>query len=535
MRVRRLAGLTAAGIAGLVVAPAIGLAPAAAADPCEKSLEYGATAAADLVKLGLLDFRPVGLGLGPVADVTLVSTKSGMNALTPVNSAAAARLLDAKLFGVPLPPGPLTQTVTQEAPPSNPDPHTAHVFAKNFGLLKIGAGDLSAHATWKSGMACGKEQGQNTDATAEIANVTVLPGLGKDSGLVRTSLLSSATQTGLAKEGDQVFSVARASVGVAEISLFAGSRSAIKIEVIKPPTLAVGTAGTKASGSVDYTAPILKITGPGGISHQINSPGDTITLGIPSSLPLLGQAKELAKAEGLPLLGDVPLDGLLGDLNKPDATAKADKGPVSLPGLPALPDVPDLPPAADIIGAAPESLPVVGSGALSLLRSDHRRCRVGDHRPGGTGGGGFAAPRGARRSREEDQECHRRRPRPAERGSRRPRARGAGAAGRPAAVRWWRWAARDGCERRGHRRGGHRPARRWWRDADRRPASPDQRPRLTSSRNLPPRRGSGAGTLGSCRPPVRLCGRSRRTFVLIPLARSGESIRCRTTIVVPRR
>ena len=105
MRVRRLAGLTAAGIAGLVVAPAIGLAPAAAADPCEKSLEYGATAAADLVKLGLLDFRPVGLGLGPVADVTLVSTKSGMNALTPVNSAAAARLLDAKLFGVPLPAG----------------------------------------------------------------------------------------------------------------------------------------------------------------------------------------------------------------------------------------------------------------------------------------------------------------------------------------------------------------------------------------------------------------------------------------------
>ena len=368
MRVRRLAGLTAAGIAGLVVAPAIGLAPAAAADPCEKSLEYGATAAADLVKLGLLDFRPVGLGLGPVADVTLVSTKSGMNALTPVNSAAAARLLDAKLFGVPLPPGPLTQTVTQEAPPSNEDPHTAHVFAKNLGLLKIGAGDLSAHATWKSGMACGKEQGQNTDATAEIANVTVLPGLGKDSGLVRTSLLSSATQTGLAKEGDQVFSVARASVGVAEISLFAGSRSAIKIEVIKPPTLAVGTAGTKASGSVDYTAPILKITGPGGISHQINSPGDTVTLGIPSSLPLLGQAKELAKTEGLPLLGDIPLDGLLGDLNKADASAKADKGPVSLPGLPALPDVPKLPPAADIIGAAPEALPVVGSGALSLLR-----------------------------------------------------------------------------------------------------------------------------------------------------------------------
>ena len=368
MRVRRLAGLTAAGIAGLVVAPAIGLAPAAAADPCEKSLEYGATAAADLVKLGLLDFRPVGLGLGPVADVTLVSTKSGMNALTPVNSAAAARLLDAKLFGVPLPPGPLTQTVSQQAPPSNDSPATASVLAKNLGLLKVGAGDLSAHATWKNGMACGKEQGQNTDASAEIANATVLPGLRKGTGLVHTSLLSSATQTGLAKEGDQVFSVARASVGIAEITLFAGSRSAIKIEVIKPPTLAVGTAGTEESATVDYTAPILKITGPGNISQQINSPGDTVELGIPSSLPLVGKAQELAKAEGLPLLGDIPLDGLLGDLNKPDATAKADKGAMSLPGLPALPDVPDLPPAADIIGGAPESLPVVGSGALSLLR-----------------------------------------------------------------------------------------------------------------------------------------------------------------------
>jgi hypothetical protein len=366
MRVRRLAGLTAAGIAGLVVAPAIGLAPAAAADPCEKPLEYGATAAADLVKLGLLDFRPVGLGLGPVADVTLMSTNSGMNAMTPVNSAAAARLLDAKLFGVPLPPGPLTKTVSQQAPPSNDEPETKSLIAQNLGLLKVGAGDLSAHATWKSGMACGKEHGKNTEASAEIANATVLPGLRKNSGLVRASLLSSATETGLDKKGDQVCSVARASVGVAEISLFAGSRSAIKIEVIKPPTLAVGTAGTKASGTVHYQAPILKITGPGGISHQINSPGDTVTLGIPSSLPLLGQAKELAKTEGLPLLGDVPLDGLLGDLNKPDATAKADQGP--LPGLPALPDVPKLPPAADIIGAAPESLPVVGSGALSLLR-----------------------------------------------------------------------------------------------------------------------------------------------------------------------
>jgi hypothetical protein len=367
MRVRRLAGLTAAGLAGLVVAPAIGLAPAAAVDPCEKSLEYGATAGADLAKLGLLDFRPLNLRVGPVADVTLVSTKSGMNAMHDgIKTGAAARLLDAKIAGQELPLAPLTEITSQTAPPTQPAAHVADVLGDDLGVIKFGVGTRSARATWKPGMACGKVQGENTKATAEIASATVLPQLGQ--GLAQVRLLESATMTGLDKtEAGLVRSIATAQAGVAGITLFKGTPAEITVEVVRKPSLRVGTAGTRDTGFVDYTSAILRVKA-GPVDRTIDAPGQTVDLGMPMSLPLVGPAQELAASEGLPLL-DSTLDTLLGGLDPGNVNGRAGKGAIPLPGgLPGLPEVPQLPPAGEIIGGTPEALPILGSGKLSLLK-----------------------------------------------------------------------------------------------------------------------------------------------------------------------
>lgn len=368
MRVRRLAGLTAAGIAGLVVAPAIGLAPAVAADPCETSLAYGATAGADLAKLGLLDFRPLNLRVGPVADVTLVSTKSGMNAMHDgIKTGAAARLVDARIAGQEISLRPLTEITSQTAPPTAPQANTTDVLGDDLGLIRFGVGERSARATWKPGMACGRALGENTKATAGIASATVLPIL--KGGLAQVNLLESATTTGLDKTGaGLVRSIASAEAGVAGITLFKGTPAEITVEIVRTPKLRVGTAGTRDSAFVDYTSPILTVKA-GPLNRTLDAPGQTVELGMPLSLPVLGSAREQAAGAGLPLL-DGTLDALLGGLSAQENVAgRAGQGAIDLPGgLPGLPEVPELPPAGEIIGGLPEVEPVLGGGQLSLLK-----------------------------------------------------------------------------------------------------------------------------------------------------------------------
>ncbi|MEV0394528.1 hypothetical protein [Polymorphospora rubra] len=367
-RSRRLAGLTVAGLAGALVSPALAITPATAAPTCAAPAAYGALASAELVKLGLLDLRPLGLPLGPVADVRLVSANSGLNAQAEVNSGAAARLLEADLLGINLPLGPLTRPLHQQAPPTNAEPATRALARADLGVLSLGVGELKAHAQWDEAMACGKKVGQTTLSSASIASAKVLPGPFGRALVSVPNNLSSTSTTGLAEEGGAVRSVGAASIGVSEVRLFAGSSSEIVVKVIKPPTLRVTTAGTRDSATVQYDAPILEVSAAGIASARIESPGEYVDLALPARTLGLPGARAAAESGNVPLVGTNPLDGLLKDLD-PDQQARtgAAAGPLAVPGVPGLPGLPELPPAGEIIGGIPERLPVLG-GDLALVR-----------------------------------------------------------------------------------------------------------------------------------------------------------------------
>jgi hypothetical protein len=369
---RTVAGLAAASIVGALLTPALGVGPAAAT-PCARPSPYGALASADLVKLGVLDLRPLGLRLGPVADVRIASARSGMATANPsVNTAAAARYLEAHLLGVEVPTGPLDTSVAQKAPPDNPQPAEATALMKDLGILSVGTGKVRAHARFSDGLPCGRHSGKTAESSAAVLDASVLPGAGGTALVKVPDNLAAETATALVEQHGVVRSMAGASVGLADIRIFAGTRSELRIEVIRPPTLVVSTGGSRERTSVEYTSPILKISGAGLPSQRLDAPGTTIDVALPPAGGNLGEAAALARQVGLPLLGGDPLRGMLGSLG-PTGLSGIRSGraaaPLALPGVPKLADVPTLPAVGGLIGHGTESLAgLPGAGRLSILR-----------------------------------------------------------------------------------------------------------------------------------------------------------------------
>ncbi|HEY8534147.1 MAG TPA: hypothetical protein VIL44_09820 [Micromonospora sp.] len=369
---RFLAGVTAASVVGALVTPALAISPAAAAPTCAAPAPYGARANADLLKIGLLDLHPLGLPLGPVADLRVASTASGLNGTGDVHSQAGARQIDAKVLGLPVVPKSLTEELYQQAPPANAQPATKSTAKGRLGVLALQAGDLTAHATWAEGMACAKSTGEATHAESKLLSAQLLPGLDGQALVHLSKGLTSSTSTGLVTENGLTKATATASVGVSEIRLFAGTPSQITIKVIEPPSLRVATAGTKESATVDYKAPILEISGANIPTQQLSSPGQSIELGVAVSKSTASDAQ--AASPGLPLLTgtlDQLLTGLglkqlLGNLSlpKPNGTSG---GPLLLPQLPALPGLPALPSVGAEIGTAANDRAVDSSLAVIQL------------------------------------------------------------------------------------------------------------------------------------------------------------------------
>ncbi|MEH1123682.1 hypothetical protein [Micromonospora sp. CPCC 206061] len=350
----KIAAAAAAAVAGAV---AVGPAPATASEPCTPP--YAAGAGAELVRLDALDLRPLGLPIGPVADVRLASTRSGLAANSPINAAAVARYLDAKLVGVPLPAGPLSTSVYQQAPPRNPKPAMAHAIRKDLGLVRAGTGNLIAHAR---GTSCASRAGEVTSSSAQVAGAEILPGPGGTALVRLPANLRGRTSTGLTEESGAVRSIATAAAGLADIRLFAGTPTEIAIKVIKSPMLTVIAGGTASTTSVRYTSPLLEISGPGIAARRIDAPGETVDLVLPRTTGGVDAARVNAKAQRLPLVAGDPLVETLGALH-PDrlrgATGREETGPLTLPALSGLPNPGEL-----VAGGV---LPVLG-GEASMIR-----------------------------------------------------------------------------------------------------------------------------------------------------------------------
>lgn len=257
--------------------------PAVAASTCDTPVRYTASASADLLKLGLLDLRPLGLNLPQVANLTLAGTSAGMASDAPERSSARAEYVDASVLGVKLPRGPLEATVAQVAPPTHTEPTRNNALSMDLGVARAGTGDLLAHARWADGMSCGTQVGRAGSASAALLEAVVLPGSGGPMVRLARSLSSQAATALLARDG-RAASGAAAEAGLASLELLGNSSSAVTVKVIHPPQLSAVATGKAQTSTVDYRSPILEVSGPGITTRRLDAPGQTMDISLPPTV-----------------------------------------------------------------------------------------------------------------------------------------------------------------------------------------------------------------------------------------------------------
>ncbi|NUT19364.1 MAG: hypothetical protein HOV77_09265 [Hamadaea sp.] len=304
---RRLRLLSTGLLAVFAAVPVLILDNSASAAKCAP-MAYAAQSTADLVRLTAVDLRPLGVPVGPVAELALASTSSTMDARKPVSARATARYADAGVVGVKLSPLLLGSSVSQQAPPTHAGPAVYNALSQDAGIAKVGTGDLSAHATWADKMACGQQLGPAGVSSAAVADLSVLPT--SSSALVRVPRnLSSQAVTGLREYAGRTASVAAAEIELTDVRLLNG---AVGVKVLKPPQLTVTATGSARTSAVEYTNPLLEISGPNIPTQRLATPEKNVDV----TLPLTGgdPLGTLLRGLNLPLLnslvGNVHTEGL---------------------------------------------------------------------------------------------------------------------------------------------------------------------------------------------------------------------------------
>jgi hypothetical protein len=289
-------------VAAVVLATAPVAAAPASANPTatESCVPAGYTAQADagLLKVSLLDLKPLGLDLPKVLDLSVATSKATLGAKNPIQSTAAADYLDAEVLGLTLPRGPLDVTVSQQAPPSNQAQVKNTALAADLGLAKLGTGDLTAHARWADGMTCGKQSGPAGAATAALVEAAILPG-SKGALIEVYRNISSQAATALVQRDGRAVSAAAAEISLSSLEIAGGK---VSIRVISAPQLTVYATGRKATSEVDYRAPVLEISGPSSKTQRLSNLGDSVDLELQNGLlgSILGGLR-LTEGLGLPL------------------------------------------------------------------------------------------------------------------------------------------------------------------------------------------------------------------------------------------
>jgi len=274
--------LAAAGLIAAFVAPGLAAGPASAADPCATPRRYVAQARADLLRIDANGVHTMGQGTAP-AGLRMASTFAGMVTDSPITSAAAARPLGAWVLSGGVPPdAPLASTVWQQAPPHHAAPALASAGRRTVGPVQIGTGDTTAHATWHTGLACGARSGRTAYASTAVAGVRIAPKPGGGALLAADGNLGSHTTTALVTERGATRATATAGAGLAEFGLFTATRSPVRIRMVKAPALTVGTAGTEASTTIAYEAPILEVSGAGLPAQRLDAPGKVVEFPVPA-------------------------------------------------------------------------------------------------------------------------------------------------------------------------------------------------------------------------------------------------------------
>jgi hypothetical protein len=285
--------------------------------------------------LARLDINTPASSLFPAGsgNLSLVRAENTVDSAAEKAAQAGASFISLSGLGQSLPDLP-KNSVSQFAPPDNAKAATSSLLdiPKN-PLLWGSILPASAHARWNDSITCptGPVEIANTELavaklhalTTEAAELPIalpgVPALPVGDGVTVVDLpdeLRSSTKQGLvAVDGQSGFGVSSTSgISVLDVTLFKGTPAATQVQVISPPELTATAAGTEGKSTVDYKAPILRITGPTG-THEIKAPGQEYEIGMSSLKSLPG--------------------GLEGALSKVGAAAPTG----NLPTLPALPKI----------------------------------------------------------------------------------------------------------------------------------------------------------------------------------------------------
>src|SRR5439155_169566 len=130
----------------------------------------------------------------------------------------------------------------------------------------------------------GRDLASRRGARAEAA---VLPG-GSGTGTLRLAgSPSSGADVSLSTRDGHLASSATARVGLADLRLFDGSGSPVRVKVLSQPQLSAVAGGTVARSAVRYTAPVYEVTGPAGTTRRLDAAGQRIDIPLPASVPRL--------------------------------------------------------------------------------------------------------------------------------------------------------------------------------------------------------------------------------------------------------
>src|SRR5262249_51030808 len=159
----------------------------------------------ELVTLTALDSAPLGLGLDGT-DVRIGTTHSGI-AGGPVHAAAEARLVKASVLGRRVPELALGARAYQQAPPPHERAEASSTAALALGGLRLGAGGLSARATWQDASRC-EPTGPRASSTSSMIDGSV------GHKLVSWGALETATATEVVTEAGKAAAAATATGSV---------------------------------------------------------------------------------------------------------------------------------------------------------------------------------------------------------------------------------------------------------------------------------------------------------------------------------
>jgi hypothetical protein len=258
---------TSAAVLGVVGTLFVPLPAAAAPAPCEQAERYAAQSGAGLIRIERLDLRPIGRTDKAITGIRVGDAKSAMVAQSSVNAAALGRMLD----GGPKDRKDLTGILQQTAPPSHREAKRRTIKATDVGPLSLGRGELTAHARWEAGMACGAAAGEATRATAALSRAGLLED--GDDALIRVpGSFSGLSTTGVERRGSGARTVASASLAGGTAEVLGG---AVRIKVIKAPSL-LAAMSTGGGGEVRYLPAVLEVSGDGVETARLDTAGDSV-------------------------------------------------------------------------------------------------------------------------------------------------------------------------------------------------------------------------------------------------------------------